>query len=102
MTMKFLEGEIASQPSVVTLDSCIIVYVLIKINERHKKFYHFENIRRAANGIYLPSELFSNILVSSIGDKIRVGVSPETKITIDDSIEIHKFLNVNRCLGSAE
>ena len=97
MNLKFLLGEIASQPAVVTLDSakCTIVYVLIKVGEAYRKFYYLARIREHPSGIYLPNSLFSNILVSSVGDKVKIGVIS----TSDDAISIQEFVNYTRGFG---
>lgn len=100
MSKKVLYGEIASQPASVTLDSsrAIVVYVLVKIDDRYQKFYHIESVRYEPGSVYRPSELYSNILVSSIGDKVRIGVlSPS-----DNTERIYDFVNDTRGLGSLD
>ena len=98
MAKKFLEGAIASQPVAVTLGvKGIIVYVLIKTSEGYKKFYHFEKVREGALGVYRPSERFSDVIVSSVGDKVRVGFSQLDYWTV----EICSFENLDRCLGAS-
>ena len=103
MAMKVLTGEIASQPTVVTLDcaGCIIVYVLIKIDGVYKKFYRTEGIRyKPDTGVSLPTSTFSNILVSSIGDNVCVQVS-SSKMD-DEVIFIYDFANETRGIGKID
>ena len=100
MPTKVLYGEIASQPTNVTLDGCriIMVYVLVKIDDRYQKFYYFEDVIYEPGIVHTPSELYSNILVSSIGDKVRIGVlSPS-----DNTRRIYHFVNDTRSLGSLD
>ena len=102
MSMKILYGEIASQPVVVSLDGsgCVVAYVLIKIDGEYKKFYCLEGVRHEAGTIYLPDTSFSNILVSSVGDKVCVKVS--SLKDGDESTKIHTFVNDTRGLGKID
>lgn len=82
---------IASQPSVITLNGIhtgIMVFILIKLDKEYKKLYYKDNI---------PTNLFSNILVSSVGDKVGVKVS---STSYHGATKIERFINHTRGLGS--
>ena len=69
MKKEILCGKIASQPSSVTLNgeqNGIIVFFLIEIDGKYYKLCYRDTV---------PTNTFSNILVSSVGDDIRVEVS---------------------------
>lgn len=102
MSMKILHGEIASQPTVVSVDGsgCTLVYVLINIYGTYKKFHYLDTVRREYNVIYLPDNSFSNILVSSVGDKVRVKVLSLNDG--DESTKIYTFVNDTRGLGKID
>ena len=91
MSMKFLIGEIASQPAVVTLNvgssASIMVFVLIKVGGTYEKFCYEDSV---------PGKTFSNILVSSVGDKVRVGT---LSTSYRGTQKIEQFYNVTRRLG---
>ncbi len=91
MSMKFLIGEIASQPAVVTINAgcrtSIMVFVLIKVGGTYEKFYYEDSV---------PGKTFSNILVSSVGDRVRVGT---VSTFYHDTQKIEQFYNVTRRLG---
>jgi len=90
MKMKKLTGEIASQPTIVTLNSIcsdVMVFVLIKVDNVYKKLFYRDRV---------PCDLFSNILVSSVGDKVSVEV---TSTSYHGATEIKRFVNHTRGLG---
>ncbi len=91
MKEKILTGEIVSQPSVITLDGLrtnIVVFVLLKMDIGYKKFFYRDS---------KPSDLLSNILVSSIEDSVGVCVSSTYYCGAQ---EIIRFTNYTRGLGS--
>ena len=91
MKNEILKGEIVSQPSFITLNGLqtnIVVFVLIKMDSGYKKFFYRDS---------KPSDLLSNILVSSIGDRVGVCVSPTCYC---GATKIKKFTNYTRGLGS--
>ena len=90
MEIKVLNGKIASQPSAVTLNgehNGIIVFFLIEIDGKYYKLCYRDTV---------PSNTFSNILVSSVGDDIRVEVS---SVFYSGAWVISKFFNCTRGLG---
>ena len=90
MEKEILTGEIVSQPSVITLDglrTSIVVFVLLKMDIGYKKFFYRDS---------KPSDLLSNILVSSIGDRVGVCVSSTYYC---GATEIERFTNYTRGLG---
>ena len=91
MSIKFLIGEIASQPAVVTRNvgnsTSIMVFVLIKVGGTYEKFCYEDSV---------PGKTLSNILVSSVGDRVRVGTLSNYYFSTK---KIEQFYNVTRCLG---
>ena len=90
MKKEILCGKIASQPSVVTLNgehNGIFVFFLIEIDGKYYKLCYRDTV---------PSNTFSNILVSSVGDDIRVEVS---SVFYSGARVISEFFNYTRGLG---
>ena len=90
MEKQILTGEIVSQPSVITrngLQTSIEVFVLLKMDIGYKKLFYRDN---------KPSDLLSNILVSSIGDRVGVCVSSTYYCGAQ---EIKQFTNYTCGLG---
>ena len=90
MKKEILCGKIASQPSAVTLNgehNGIIVFFLIEIDGKYYKLCYRDTV---------PANTFSNILVSSVGDDIRVEVS---SVFYSGARVISEFFNCTRGLG---
>ena len=90
MKKEILCGKIASQPSAVTLNGVhtgVMVFVLIEVDGKYHKVHYKDTI---------PSNTFSNILVSSVGDDIRVEVS---SVFYFGARVISEFFNCTRGLG---
>ncbi len=90
MKKETLYGKIASQPSAVTLNgehNGIVVFFLIEIDGKYYKLCYRDAV---------PANTFSNILVSSVGDDIRVEVS---SVFYYDARVISEFFNCTRGLG---
>ena len=90
MKKETLYGKIASQPSAVTLNgehNGIFVFFLIEIDGKYYKLCYRDTV---------PSNTFSNILVSSVGDDIRVEVS---SVFYSGARVISEFFNYTRGLG---
>ena len=87
MKKETLYGKIASQPSAVREHNGIIVFFLIEIDGKYYKLCYRDTV---------PANTFSNILVSSVGDDIRVEVS---SVFYSDARVISEFFNCTRGLG---
>ena len=90
MKKEILCGKIASQPSAVTLNgehNGIVVFFLIEIDGKYYKLCYRDAV---------PANTFSNILVSSVGDDIRVEVS---SVFYSDARVISELFNCTRGLG---
>jgi hypothetical protein len=89
MKKENLCGKIASQPSLLTLNgeqNGIIVFFLIEIDGKYYKLCYRDTV---------PANTFSNILVSSVGDDIRVEVS---SVFYSGAREIKHFINYTKGL----
>lgn len=87
MKREILRGKIASQPAAVTLngeDIGVIVFILIEVDGRYHKLYYRDTI---------PSNTFSNILVSSVGDNVKIEVLSSY---YHGAREINTFFNITR------
>ena len=81
-------GKIASQPAVVAVPGNFVVFVLIEVDGKYYKFFY------KTQGFL--NNMFSDILVSSIGDEIQV----EFLLSLyKEAMEIKKFINKTRGLG---
>lgn len=93
MKKEILCGKIASQPSAVTLNGVhigLMVFVLVEVDGKYYKLYYKDTI---------PSNPFSNILVSSVGDDVKIEV---LSVYYHGAREINKFFNKTRGLSNAE
>ena len=91
MKKEILCGKIASQPSVVTLNgehNGIFVFFLIEIDGKYYKLCYRDTV---------PSNTFSNILVSSVGDDVQIEVLSSY---YHDAREINTFFNITRSLSN--
>ena len=88
MEKEILCGKIASQPAVVAVPGNFVVFVLVEADGKYYKlFYKLDGFL---------NDMFSDILVSSIGDEIQV------KFLLSrykEAMEIKKFINKTRGLG---
>ena len=90
MKREILCGKIASQPSAVTLNGVhtgVMVFVLIEVDGKYHKVHYKDTI---------PSNTFSNILVSSVGDDVEVVALSSY---YHGAREISEFFNCTRGLG---
>ena len=90
MKKENLCGKIASQPSLVTLNgehNGIIVFFLIEIDGKYYKLFHRDTV---------PTNTFSSILVSSVGDDVEVIVLSSY---YHGARQIIEFFNCTRGLG---
>ena len=90
MEKETLYGKIASQPAAVTLNGVhigVMVFILIEVDGKYHKLYYKDTI---------PSSTFSNILVSSVGDDVQIGVLSSY---YHNAREIGTFFNITRGLS---
>ena len=88
MKREILCGKIASQPSVVAVPGSFVVFILVEVDGKYYKLFY--NVYGFLNN------MFSDILVSSIGDEIQV----EFLLShYKEAMEIKKFINKTRGLG---
>lgn len=81
-------GKIASQPAVVSVPGSFVVFVLVEVDGKYYKLFY----KRQG----LINNMFSDILVSSIGDEIQVEFLLSR---YKEAMEIKKFINKTRGLG---
>ena len=91
MKNEILTGKLASQPAVAPVLGnypALVVFVLVEVDGKYYKLFYKSND--------FVSDMFSDILVSSIGDEIQVEflLSHYKK-----AMEIKKFINKTRGLG---
>ena len=72
MNVKVFEGEVASQPVVVPIRGHVVAMVLVKTADGYQKFYCYTYKHDDPNGLL--QTIFSNVVVSSIGDNVRFEV----------------------------
>ena len=87
MKREILCGKSASQPSAVTLNGVhtgVMVFVLIEVDGKYHKVHYKDTI---------PSNTFSNILVSSVGDNVQIEVLSSY---YHGAREIDTFFNITR------
>ena len=87
MKREVLCGKIASQPSAVTLNGAqtgVMVFVLVEVDGKYHKL-HYQNT--------IPDNTFSDILVSSVGDDVKVIVLSSY---YHGAREISEFFNYTR------
>ena len=90
-----IRGIIASQPVVVTLEKQIAVTVLIRTKDGYQKFFY--KIPKNYNARKMATTTFSDIVLTSVGDAVRVRVSVHPSGQIEP--EIKNFLNDTKGLG---
>ena len=88
MKNEILTGKIASQPAVVAVPGSFVVFVLVEVDGKYYKLFY------KTHGFL--NNMFSDILVSSIGDEIQVEFLLSR---YKEAMEIKKFINKTRGLG---
>ena len=81
-------GKIASQPAVVAVPGSFVVFVLVEVDGKYYKLFY------KTHGFL--NNMFSDILVSSIGDEIQVEFLLSR---YKEAMEIKKFTNKTRGFG---
>ncbi|MBR5154271.1 MAG: hypothetical protein IKW58_00930 [Alphaproteobacteria bacterium] len=89
LKLKFFSGKIASTPIVVPMANYVVVFVVVDIeNIGRKKLYS------TTQNLYINIEntVFSDVAVSSVGDKVRLGLNASTESNYINA-EICSFVN---------
>ena len=93
--LTIIKGVIASQPAVVSMENYAAAFVLIKTKEGYQKCYcRVERTRRVYTS---DMTMFSDVMVSSIGDEVLVEVFVSPAGQVDGKIK--NFRNDTKDLG---
>lgn len=85
MKTKIFTGELADKPVIITMQTQSIAFVLLKTNDNiYKKFVCKIEDRLCSNTDSLTNKMFANVVLSSAGDMVQIGV-PEISNGIEGS-----------------